>query len=184
LWAFSATHASFRESGPVFSDQLDRYFEDRALEFLTRGGISLLVTISNVLCIYAMGILFLKIKEVAPVASADQRQFWKHDIKIARDYNKTLNGDDALKLKEELAEFREHECDNFKGVGAELLKTYPNAHATWSPLSSRHHRKDYCNTRTSLHDIEGYLGNTSDKSEKQHRNGLVVCSIKFKFSSH
>jgi hypothetical protein len=55
------------------------------------GLISLCLTTVNVISIFIMAYLVLKIKEVAPYSSmsASTRRFWKEDIKIARDYNKT-----------------------------------------------------------------------------------------------
>jgi hypothetical protein len=149
------------------------YSDNQALELLALGAISLCVTLTNVLCIFVMGYIFLKVKEVAP-ASDEQRQFWKHDIKIARDYNKTVNADEGKKLQEELAQFHENASENFKGVGAELLKqsNYPHTN-TWSPLTLRHYRKEVYNTRTSLREFETLYTSLSGKNvsgEKHHRH--------------
>lgn len=177
MWSLSCIHTIFKGKGPRFDSFLTtrKYSDNESIELLALGGISLCVTLTNVLCIYVMGFIFLKIKEVAPVVSADQRQFWKHDIKVARDYNKTVNAEEGQKLKEEIGKFREHESENFKGVGAELLRGYP--HHTWSPLSIRHHhnhhRKDTVTARASLHDLEAlYVSTLSGKSatDKHHRH--------------
>lgn len=166
-------HLIFKDIDPRFQNFLKEkvYAEDEALELLTLGSISLLVTLTNVLCIYVMGCIFLKVKEVAPV-SPDQRQFWQHDIKIARDYNKTVHADEGLRLKEELEKFQE---DEFRGVGAELLRLshYPHTN-TWSPLTLRNHRKEVHNTRTSIHDFEGLYSSLSGKNvnafDRSHRH--------------
>jgi hypothetical protein len=115
-----------------------------------------------------MGFIFLKVKEVAPVSDG-QRQFWKHDIKIARDYNKTIHAEEGLKLQEELAEFHEHASENFKGIGVELLRQshYPQTN-TWSPLTLRNHRKEGHNPRLSLRDLESFY--MSIASDKHHRH--------------
>lgn len=172
LWSFSCIHSIFRDVAPRFESFVKekQYSDDEALELLALGGISLCVTLTNVLCIYVMGFIFLKIKEVAPV-SDDQRQFWKHDIKIARDYNKTIHADEGQKLQEELAQFHENASENFRGVGAELLRQshYPHTN-TWSPLTQRHHRKDVHNTRSSLHDLDILYTRRSVSAEKHHRN--------------
>jgi hypothetical protein len=101
-----------------------------------------------------MGIILMKVKEVAPVAD-NQRQFWKHDIKIARDYNKTLNGEDAKNLQSELSSFHVNAVENFKGVGAELLRQnlYHSTH-TWSPFTHRHHRSDTYKTQKSIRNLD------------------------------
>lgn len=159
----------FRGIGPHFETFVkeSRYNEDPAIELLLLGCISLCVTLTNVLCIYGFGYLFLKIKEVAPIKE-DQRQFWKHDIKIARDYNKTIHADEGQKMREELAKLNEHASENFKGVGAELLKQGHYAHTnTWSP--TRHHRREVFSERPSLYDLDNlYRKNIS--TEKHHRH--------------
>lgn len=119
-----------------------------------------------------MGYIFLKVKEVAP-ASDEQRQFWKHDIKIARDYNKTIHADEGAQLQKGLAQFHDNASD-FRGVGAELLKQshYPHTN-TWSPLTLRHYRKEVYNTRTSLRELDALYVNLSGKnagSEKHRRH--------------
>lgn len=59
------------------------------------------------------------------MSSNSQRQFWKHDIKIARDYNKTIQSHDGAtlgkKLVDEIAEFQQ---EGFRGIGAELLRRF------------------------------------------------------------
>ena len=90
-----------------------------------------------------MGILVLKIKEIAPSISSNNREFWKHDIKIARDLNKnrnsTVNTDDAL-----IDQFANLPKEDQKvlGINSELLRNmqmdaaaYQN---TWSPIGTRH----------------------------------------------
>ncbi|OQR69318.1 laminin subunit beta-2-like [Tropilaelaps mercedesae] len=50
---------------------------------------SFCLTLVNILCIIIAGSLFLKIKEIAPEKSLpDTDRFWKHDIKVAREYNR------------------------------------------------------------------------------------------------
>lgn len=172
LWSFSFVHLIFKDVSPQFQSFIkeNKYSDNQAVELLALGAISLCVTLTNVFCIYIMGFIFLKVKEVAP-ASDDQRQFWKHDIKIARDYNKTLHADDGVKLKEELAQFHENASENFKGVGAELLRQSHFPHS--NTLTLRHHRKETHNTQTSLRDFDALYMNLSGRnvgSEKHHRH--------------
>jgi hypothetical protein len=175
LWSYSIVHLIFKDTenkfGVIVKDFM--YSDNQAIELLTLGAISLCVTLTNVLCIYVMGYIFLKVKEVAP-ASDEQRQFWKHDIKIARDYNKTINADEGKKLQEGLAQFHENASDNFRGVGAELLKQSRYQHTnTWSPVTLRHYRKEGLNTQTSLHDLDTLYTSLSGKnvvSEKHQRH--------------
>lgn len=54
--------------------------------------ISFCLTVVNILCIIVAGTVFLKIKEIAPEASMPRTQrFWKHDIPLAREYNRTFH---------------------------------------------------------------------------------------------
>ncbi|XP_017772058.1 PREDICTED: uncharacterized protein LOC108559324 [Nicrophorus vespilloides] len=77
------------------------YSTDRFIELTTLGAVSLCLTFVNIICIYFAGILVFKIKEVAPISNKDhaRRQFWKHDIKVTRNYNKTLQKEEAKKMK-------------------------------------------------------------------------------------
>lgn len=133
---------------------MKKYSDDEVIELLCLGGISLCVTLTNIVCIYLMGIILMYFKEVAPVAE-NQRQFWKHDIKIARDYNKTLNAEDAKKLEAEVVGFHVNPVENFKGVGAELLRqNLYHSTQTWSPFTHRHHRSDTYKTQKSIRNLE------------------------------
>lgn len=157
LWSFSCIHVIFKDTHPRFQTFVKdkNYSDTEALELMAMGCVSLCVTLTNVLCIYLMGFIFLKIKEVAPVSDS-HRQFWKHDIKIARDYNKTIHAEEGVKLKKQLAEFQE--TDNFKGVGAELLKQnhYPHTHTFY--------RKEVYNTRTSMRELDALYMNLPGKN--------------------
>lgn len=64
------------------------------------GGVSLLLTLLNEVCICIMGYIILKLKEVVPhtAVSAGTETFWKKDIKIARDAYRTLKGKESLDL--------------------------------------------------------------------------------------
>lgn len=159
LWAYSLIHTAFRASQTEkfsrFVDDL-KYSDNQSIELLILGTISLCMTLTNVFCVYIVGKVLIRIKiEVAPVLSDEERQFWKHDVPIARDYNKTLNVEDGKKLREELAEFCGRESENFKGVGAELLRQefYPHTH-TWSPFTHRYSHKREPSNKSSLRDLE------------------------------
>ena len=124
---------------------------------------------------------------MAPIASRNQRQFWKHDIKIARDYNKTLHSEKDLplnkKIADEIAEFNEHQAEPFRGVGAELLK----CHETWSPMT--HHkqiggRRESCpvrDKRTSAYDLDAlYITSISglQKGDKGRFSAIPASFLK------
>lgn len=114
------------------------YSNNQASELAILGSISMCLTISNIICIYIMGILVLKIKEIAPVIASNNRKFWKHDIKIARDLNR--NGFDTdTAIIDEFANLPK-EDQKALGLSSDFFRkmdeaTYQN---TWSPIGSRH----------------------------------------------
>lgn len=68
---------------------------------------------------------------MAPITIRNQKQLWKHDIKIARDFNQTINktdGEEHLtrRLADEISDF-----ENGEGV---YNSTYIN---TWSPMTAQ-----------------------------------------------
>lgn len=84
---------------------------------------------------------------MAPIVSRNQRQFWKHDVKVARDFNKfsSAEGDGGSlltqKLAEEFAEFQESDpelitatSDHRRSGGGHPVHQY-----TWSPMMCRQH---------------------------------------------
>lgn len=160
LWSYSCMHLisnTFQLSKFNQFVSETKYSSNQSIELLILGTISLCMTLTNVLCVFVVGKILIRIKiEVAPVLTDEERQFWKHDVPIARDYNKTIHAEEGKKLEEDFAAYCGKGSENFKGVGAELLRQefYPNTH-TWSPLSHRfhNHRKDAV-TKTSLSDLE------------------------------
>ncbi|XP_063702328.1 uncharacterized protein LOC134832273 [Culicoides brevitarsis] len=143
LWALSCVYVLFEKDGTRYNSVIKTsyYSNHQSIELAIFGCISMCVTLTNVICIYFMGVLFLKIKEVSPVASRGQRQFWKHDIKIARDYNKTLHPNDSYTtaLADELAHLKMHDKENLHGIGAELLRPATHNQNTWSPTMHTYH---------------------------------------------
>ncbi|XP_033113697.1 uncharacterized protein LOC117114210 [Anneissia japonica] len=62
-------------------------------ELAVAGTLSLILTLLNILCVFLMAVLVMKIKEVAPKTStATTHQFWKNDIKVAREYYDVIGG--------------------------------------------------------------------------------------------
>jgi hypothetical protein len=57
---------------------------------------SLLLTMINIICIIIMALIILRIKEVVPLyqSNKDIANFFHHDVRVARDYNKTLHEGD------------------------------------------------------------------------------------------
>ncbi|XP_074035150.1 uncharacterized protein isoform X1 [Leptinotarsa decemlineata] len=157
------------------------YFDDPISELIALGAVSICITFTNIICIYAAGIIVFKIKEVAPIHPKDnaRKRFWKHDIKIARDYNKTIqkgmSGECMIKkLSEELAHYRKygyHEPLNHStDLTTECLKNNPiRSQYTWSPCM----------------DLDsGALKNLCQKLMKEHGSSMVQSSRNTEDSSH
>lgn len=138
------------------------YSDHQATELAILGSISMTITIINVVCIYIVGYSFLKvytiikiisliraiklkyfklkIKEVAPVVSKSQQQFWKHDVKVARDYNKTIKRTENDRFTGDIAT----EITDLHGTSTERLAlsahiistlSQPYYQNTWSPMT-------------------------------------------------
>uniref|UniRef100_A0A1B6KVF1 DUF389 domain-containing protein n=1 Tax=Graphocephala atropunctata TaxID=36148 RepID=A0A1B6KVF1_9HEMI len=61
--------------------------EEPVKQLLLLGALSLALTFINIVCIFIMGIIVLKIKEVTPRGSKDYSKFlWKETIQMAQDY--------------------------------------------------------------------------------------------------
>lgn len=79
----------------IDNDYESLYTCDLAKEAAILAGSSLLLTIVNIICIIIMALLILRIKEVAPLhqPNVDVTNFFHYDVKVARDYNKTVHHD-------------------------------------------------------------------------------------------
>lgn len=116
-----------------------KYSENQANELAIMGSISMCLTISNIICIYIMGILVLKLKEIAPI-SGNNREFWKHDIKIARHLKRHRFDSDNV-IMDEYAHLPQ-EDQKALGINYDLLRNIQMDDAayqnTWSPVGTRH----------------------------------------------
>lgn len=175
MWSLSFMYAIFQNDETKFNIVLNStlYSEHQSVELAALGSVSMGLTIINILCIYVSGILFLKIKEVAPIASRNQRQFWKHDIKIARDYYKTCQNEDAAtlgkKLEQEIKARRRQDSHHDSSV--DMLRLQNNllhsTQHTWSPLNSRN---QYTISNASrpppMQDIESMFNNITPHASR------------------
>ncbi|CAG5136723.1 unnamed protein product, partial [Candidula unifasciata] len=100
------------------NDYTHIYSCNMAVESLVLGVISLLLTIVNIICIFFMGILVLKIKEVAPIRSVPEaeKNFFARDLKVARQSYETMKGPNSSILgKKFLQEYKKFK----KEIGVE-----------------------------------------------------------------
>lgn len=186
LWALAVMFMMHREDADKYNTVIDssKWSDHQAVELFVLGSISMAVTISNVICVYAAGTVFLKIKEVAPIVSREQRQFWKHDVKVARDYNNKsagvggagagpataagsglagggslANADNSSltqKWVDEFGDFAGTDGERL-GLNAEMLRNVgrPAYQQTWSPRTLRHNQFHHANdSKRSLNEFE------------------------------
>ncbi|CAF3434935.1 unnamed protein product [Rotaria sp. Silwood2] len=68
------------------------------IEAIILGGCSLLLTAINIVCIISMALIILRIKEVVPLHqdNEDITEFFHHDVKLARDYNKIIHDTESI----------------------------------------------------------------------------------------
>ncbi|XP_053673725.1 uncharacterized protein LOC128723985 [Anopheles nili] len=172
LWALSCLYFLFgsEESryGTLIKTQI--YSENQGLELFTLGCMSMSLTLLNIFCIYLAGVIFLIIKEVAPVVPKDQKQFWKHDIKIARDYNRTLHTTDghsmSKNLMQELTSLHHNNDTTGGGLRGDFLLNSASKgnQNTWSPRHN-YHQRDH---RPTMQELEAlYLSLSANTSENQ-----------------
>ncbi|XP_017090571.2 uncharacterized protein [Drosophila bipectinata] len=60
------------------------YSTDLSVELLVCATVSMALTLLNIVCVWLMGVVVLRIKEVAPAVQR-HHQFWRHDVRTARE---------------------------------------------------------------------------------------------------
>lgn len=165
LWALSllsSIYGSQPEQRYATVTQTSFYSNNQSVELFCLGCMSFFLTLVNVCCIYVMGVIVLWIKEVAPIIPKNQKQFWNHDIKIARDYNKTMHTMDGMgqQLIEELSHFRQQHQDPNERWMNTIGRTGQN---TWSPRHN--YQRDH---RPTIQELEAlYLSLSANPNENQ-----------------
>lgn len=131
LWALACIYKLYESDDTLYVNVVKsrKYSQHQGTELAVLGSISMCLTLSNVLCVYLMGILVLKVKQIAPVIGRSNRQFWMHDIKVSR-------GDAAL-IDELLANLTKEDKQVINGDLLRHLDETAYQH-TWSPRSMRH----------------------------------------------
>uniref|UniRef100_A0A1I8P3K7 DUF389 domain-containing protein n=1 Tax=Stomoxys calcitrans TaxID=35570 RepID=A0A1I8P3K7_STOCA len=142
LWAIALIYKCYENDESKYPQVIKttKYSDNQANELAIMGSLSMCLTISNIICIYIMGILVLKLKEIAPV-SGDNREFWKHDIKMARQLKRDRFGSENV-IMDEYAHLPK-EDQKALGINYDLLRNIQMDDAayqnTWSPqVAARH----------------------------------------------
>ncbi|KAH8403158.1 hypothetical protein KR222_006209, partial [Zaprionus bogoriensis] len=132
LWALACVYKVFENDDTLYVDVVKSriYSKHQGTELAVLGTISMCLTLSNILCIYVMGILVLKVKQIAPVIGRSNRQFWTHDIKLSR-------GDAAI-IDELLANLSKGDNQVINDAFLRQLDESTYQH-TWSPGRSARH---------------------------------------------
>lgn len=118
---------------------------------------------------------------MAPIVSRDQRQFWKHDVKLARNFqgksrNGSVGGENASisqQLADDFADFQGSDAGRL-GQNAEMLRNVgrPTYQNTWSPM----------NLHTHLHPNDARV--TRDEIENMYLNMAHPLNISSQFKRH
>ncbi|GBG31019.1 Ankyrin repeat domain-containing protein 17 [Hondaea fermentalgiana] len=88
---------------------------------LSRGALySLLLTLSNILCIWVSGVIMFRIKEITPVGQ--RSNFWKEYVPKARQFNVTLtrSGSEAVRLRSAMRNFLERQQQAYQAPGKKI----------------------------------------------------------------
>lgn len=101
------------------------YSQQLHVELFVCATVSMGLTLLNVVCVWIMGVVVLRIKEVAPAVQRDQ-QFWRHDVRLAREV--ALN-DPVLHNAIDRLDVNERRS---------LDLDAPQYQHTWSPSSATH----------------------------------------------
>lgn len=153
---------------------------DMATEALYLGLISLSLTLLNILCIFIMGITFLKIKEVAPqhTTTDSTRDFWSQDIQVVKESYSTSKGPQSMQLAAQarklLEDWKQKRGDTAETTLKlqEIIEEVENSpeYNQFLPrigggrLYSRYLKKDF---EDALHQVqEGYIPETRVVEEK------------------
>ncbi|XP_037928109.1 uncharacterized protein LOC119662541 [Teleopsis dalmanni] len=147
LWAFGSAYTFWHPAGDIenFVVKSSNYFRHQGAELAVLGTLSLSLTIANIICIYTVGIFVLRLKEIAPEYISKSTQFWRKDIKLAREIaNKDVNPDNAI-----MSEYNRmpQEDKKFLGIDYDKLRDIninDNFYLhTWSPIYSDHYWDNY-----------------------------------------
>ncbi|EDX03144.1 uncharacterized protein LOC6526227 [Drosophila yakuba] len=86
LWALAiGVHLLPADHEPLASLVKHRLYSSQlSVELLVCAAVSMGLTLLNIICVWLMGVLVLRIKEVAPAVQRHQK-FWRHDVRTARE---------------------------------------------------------------------------------------------------
>ncbi|XP_022161208.1 uncharacterized protein LOC111027236 isoform X2 [Myzus persicae] len=172
LWAFSVR--SINQDS--FNTLNLHYSSTRSIDFAIKGAISMCVTFINIICIFACGIVILKIKAVTPKQSKQSTALINEYLNVLKEINLEFPQEEAnyltLKLKEEYSIF---------GLSPSTVKArglcsvtpgynpFDLSFITWSPGYRRQHDlKSFSNTPTDIR--------TSKLLKNKIKNPDLCCS--------
>ncbi|CAF0763726.1 unnamed protein product [Rotaria sordida] len=128
-------------------------------------GCSLLLTIINIICIIIMALFILRIKEVVPLhqPNKDIANFFHHDVKVARDYNK-INYEDNL------------ETDNLSTLTiqqSQLAQSIMNRWKKFKSITSHNNQQHQEIQQSSSIENDLELNNTKNNNNNNNNNNIL-----------
>ena len=145
--SFNVTYAAAKTlivTCPKYTDNdyIPLYQCDLATEAAILAACSLLLTIVNILCIVIMALFILRIKEVVPLhqPNKDISNFFHHDVKVARDYNKTVSQGELDPINATAATLRRNQ------VAQSIINQWKRL--TFAPPNNRETSVDAVQSRT------------------------------------
>ncbi|XP_034490339.1 uncharacterized protein LOC117793983 [Drosophila innubila] len=86
LWAIALCSQLFQVDSQLLQglSKHQDYSQQLHIELFVCATVSMALTLVNVVCVWLMGVVVLRIKEVAPAVQRDQ-EFWRHDVRLARE---------------------------------------------------------------------------------------------------
>lgn len=111
------------------------------------------------------------------MVSKSQQQFWKHDVKVARDYNKSLGSGEGASLQQKMFEkFANLHGNNLRSMTTDRpgpsLSRFSNQH-TWSPMM-----RGNKTSRMSIQELEKLYSNPTFSKSEIRPCRFVMCHKK------
>lgn len=109
------------------------------------------------------------------MVSKSQQQFWRHDVKVARDYNKTLGKGEGTSLQQKIFEdFANFHGNDFRTLPTDRpsLSRFSNQH-TWSPMM-----RGNTTSRISIQELEKLYSNPAYNKTEIRPSKFVKNHIK------
>lgn len=161
LWSIALCSQLFQVDSQLLQSlsKHQDYSQQLHIELFVCATVSMALTLLNVICVWLMGVVVLRIKEVAPAVQRDQH-FWRHDVRLAREV--ALNDPELHDAINQLDtnERRQVDLDS------------PQCQHTWSPGTARPRLQHEASKDNNYHTVHGF----QDFCNTLHRQKLPRAS--------